>query len=404
MSTVTINRVGMDQVVVEFVQTGSHELSTSIKDELLDANKNYVFCVDSLNVPLDRVPIQPDVGIPLFTIFKRNVGQNIDAGVPNRILNISPPGGLQNACVLAGKHFDVCSAVEEINSFCRGFERYYTENGLLNFSVYGQAAGQVNANPPILPMPAKNAQQIEDTGLYKLLRFEVASDGSAVLIGTSNFWNNFFLSFSRRGGELLGLSDKLVTYLLNAGGGGANPVTLHGLSYTAKAGVITPNLLITNVGVIREAPLNRTVQVYSSTSLFTTLDARVKVELESHLPIENNMLIRDEKEQVDRNIAEVFFQNEAIASFEFDSAGTITSKKIATKVYCGLYPLIKKSSPNKTYHKLLTSYNLRYFRFHLYVTFRTYDSVTDLWKFSRKALDVPKNLFWSCSLRFCSEV
>ena len=73
MSNFTVNRNGLDQVTLEFMTTGRSEGSVNLRDALLDESKNYVFCVDHLNAPLDGVPITKTLGTELFRVL-RNAG------------------------------------------------------------------------------------------------------------------------------------------------------------------------------------------------------------------------------------------------------------------------------------------------------------------------------------------
>jgi len=218
--------------------------------------------------------------------------------------------------------------------------------------------------------------------------------------GTSNFWNNFFLGFTREGAELLGVSGFLRAVTLPRAG--ADDVILNTLSYSLEAGEIVSTHLLTNVNIIRAGGLVRTIETRSEYSLNSSLDARVKIQLESHLPMQRNLLIRDEKEKVDNAIAEVFFENESKSTFSFDKVGELSTKTITSNSFCGQYPLIKKFERNKQFHKLLTSYDLRFFRFHLYITWRKYDSTKDIWTFVKEQMKIPKDLFWDFSLRFIS--
>ena len=54
MTSVSINKSGQDQVVLELMQTGSYETSVNMKNYLLDSGLTYMFSVVSLSVPLNN--------------------------------------------------------------------------------------------------------------------------------------------------------------------------------------------------------------------------------------------------------------------------------------------------------------------------------------------------------------
>ena len=89
MSSYLINRSGVDQVSVEFMQTGRSETSCSLHNDLLDGTKQYHFCVDSMNIPLNNTPLNRHKGTELFRILRRNVGTNIELEDLNTSINIA---------------------------------------------------------------------------------------------------------------------------------------------------------------------------------------------------------------------------------------------------------------------------------------------------------------------------
>ena len=115
-------------------------------------------------------------------------------------------------------------------------------------------------------------------------------------------------------------------------------------------------------------------------------------------------MIREEKETVNRFICEVFFQNRVKSSVTFDEDGNFQDQTLTNILYTGMFPFIKKSDNNKQWNKLLTSYALRYFRFAIHITYRSYDSAKNKWTFKTKPLPIDKSKYWDFSLRFLSLV
>ena len=75
MSSVIINKTTSDVVDIELVQSGSHTISTVLRDSLLDGSKDYSFAAVHLSVPLEATPMFPlKSEFELFTIHRRNAG------------------------------------------------------------------------------------------------------------------------------------------------------------------------------------------------------------------------------------------------------------------------------------------------------------------------------------------
>ena len=144
-------------------------------------------------------------------------------------------------------------------------------------------------------------------------------------------------------------------------------------------------------------------EVVAESPLYQTVDQRIKISVESHLPMASNIAISDEKETVDRTICEKYFENHLESTVQFDSDGTFQSQDLSTRVYSGQYSFIRKSDRRTQWHKLLTAYELRFFRFHIYITYRLYDAATDRWYLKKQFLDIPDDKYWSMTLHFISE-
>ena len=75
MSTAVFNRTGQDTTSVEFIQHAESETQVTLRHELLDGEKDYVFGVTGLSVPLQDCPIHPVTeSAAIFTIQRRRIG------------------------------------------------------------------------------------------------------------------------------------------------------------------------------------------------------------------------------------------------------------------------------------------------------------------------------------------
>ena len=189
----------------------------------------------------------------------------------------------------------------------------------------------------------------------------------------------------------------------------APPVTDYFLAVTTVDNVVrydAASWVVTNVNpnIIQTGNNTREAFIYSEHSLYLTLDHRVKVSLSSHLPMLNNLLVKEQKETVDRMICEVFFENKVVSSVTFDEEGIFKEQSLTNTIYAGMFPFIKKSDRSKQWHRLMTSYSLRFFRFSIYITYRNYDAAKDTWVFNTDKLPIEKTKYWDFSLRFLSLV
>ena len=401
MTSVQINRVGTDQVTLNLMQTGSDETSVSLRHNLLDEKLSYHFAVTSLTVPLNNAPIfKVAVDTEILRIGRRNAGTSlaVDANV-----TISP-GYPHYIADDNRKFFDVTTLVRDLNSWARGFEMYQTLLGIPDLAAYG-GVGNVEVGP-LIRLPAKDVLGIAATGTYSFLKFKLSPDGRLSVTGSTHFWNNFFLRFTSFGAALLGFTKEVHT-IPHVGAGPF--VDDYYIAFTTTAGGIQTNTsawvdLDPNVGYnILQGNNTKDATSTANSPLYQIADQRVSVSVESHLPISNNIAISDEKETVDRTIVEKFFESQLECTVNFDQDGSFSSQEITSKVYSGQIAFIKKSDNHTQWHRLLTAFQLSYFRFHLFITYRVYNIATNTWYLKREALKVPDDQFWEMELRFISD-
>ena len=216
------NRIGLDEVTLELNQVGKNETEVNLKHPLLDDKKNYHFCVDNLQIPLNLCPIFDLTDVELFRIERRNVGEaltvaNIDANLPFTV-PINP-------------FYDVGAFVAHMSNWARQFEDYVTTGlGLdeelkihginaadfVDVVITADTLAEAVANgfvgvTEIEALHPRTEEEVNDFGRYDLLSFSLLADMSLQINGSKNFWNNYFISFSRIGAELLGISNSLET-------------------------------------------------------------------------------------------------------------------------------------------------------------------------------------------------
>ena len=151
------------------------------------------------------------------------------------------------------------------------------------------------------------------------------------------------------------------------------------------------------------APNNGQNTAFSSHHpIYSTADQRVKVSVATHLPTMANVLVQNEKQSSNKDIAEAFFQNQVTSEVNYN-AGVFTTRLIS-RVYSGQCNMIKKFDSHHQWNRLMNSYGVRYLRFYLFISYREYDVATDKFKIAKYPLVIEKDQYWSANIKFVSEV
>ena len=426
MTTVEINRSGTDQTTLDIFQTGSYESSVALRHDLLDAKLNYHFAVTSLSVPLNEAPIfkltEPK---ELFRIERREGGQSVNAN-----LTLHEPG---NGAVPVPterwlfairptvKFFDVSSFVKYLANFCRGFNQWWTLNTEGN-GFDPQAGGYSGVGAAL---PGRTEAEIGGgLGNYAFLTVKLTADGTLQLVGSDYFWNNFVLRFTRLGGAVLGFFDQLEEVAIQGTGVAGSVRELH-----MVAGVETVNTPYANLQAVQhyfiakslvgglfvarwldpatgQIELGNMVQeaiISSDHPIYQSVDQRIKLTVETHMPIASSISVEDEVEKVDRSICDVYFESRLQNQIKFGETGAFESMTMSSAMWAGQANLIKKSDVNFQWNKLSTAAYLKLFRFQLYIWYRIWNDTKREWTLSRGKLVVPTEQFWELSVRFVSD-
>jgi len=390
---VEANRTNVDQVSIQLFETGSSETSVTLRHALLDETLKYHFGVTSLNVPLDGCPIMQDVtqAQELFRIERRNVGADLTT---NNSVTLQAPFGAGAAdrfppyTIDPGRRFyDAVSFVRHVANYCRIFEAFQSAHGLADLTLYG--AANANGAAPNTAIPALVAPNT-----YEFIKCRVSSDGRVVFSFSTHFTNNFYMRFTQRGVEYFGLTNEVLESVPGH----------YYLVFTTVGGVQLKSQVWTdNLNVIQLGNNTTASEVLGDAPIFELLDHRVSISVESHLPVASSIMVVDGKEKLDRKVCERFFESPLKTAVVFDSDGQFQSTEVARRVYNGMVSFVKKSDPNITWYRLLTSAGLYFFRFHLYNTYRRYDEASNTWALETKRLNVSKTQYWEMELSFISD-
>ena len=389
MTTVQVNKTGTDYIELELTQADSFETTCYLKENILDNALSYHFCVTELSVPLHGTPIFPIKETQrLFRVLRRNVGRPprvsfYPENPTDYIDNIIPAVNGADVSVYnihpQYPFFDIGDFCKDLSRWVRGFNYGASLAGIDEWN-HGDAGDLENMGAD----EAANAP-------YEFLRLSLSCDGSLLLEGFPIFWNNYFIEFTSYGAALLGIDRSLLLNNLLGFTIAQAPTRYVAKAFLDGAGVIIPG------GVLQE------IIVDTSSPIFETADQRIKITVESHLSVASNTEIIDEQQTVNRDIVEIFFENQVQTETKYDESGRYSGLSLHTKLYSGQHSMVRRSDRHNQWNRLLNAFELRYFRFQLYVTYRLWDSHAEKWKLQRQKMNIPKGTFWVMNIRFVSD-
>ena len=404
MTTVEINRSGTDQASIDIFQTGSFESAVTLKHDLLDSKLNYHFAVTSLSVPLNKAPIfKLTAPVELFRLERRDVGNSVaddlTLHIPGDAANIVPAYIREFSINPNNKMYDVTSFVKLISNWTRGFNQYWTLQGFNPTAAGYSGAGNA------LAQRTQAQMDNPDIGAYQLINVRLTADGTLQFVGSDIFWNNFVFRFTREGAARLGYYNQIES--VNRPGGVAfqEDTTHYFIAKTMEGGLSTNTWLGVGgvVGDILAANMLQEVIISSDHPLYQSVDQRIKCTVEWHGPSANNVAILDEKETIDRSSAEAYFESKLENMIRFDEEGVYENMTMQSAMYAGQTNFIRKSDANFQWNKLSTAYELKFFRFQVYIWYRVWNDATQRWQLTKDKLIVPDQQYWELSVRFVSD-
>ena len=402
MTTVSINRSGTDQASIDIFQTGSFESAVTLRHDLLDSKLNYHFAVTSLSVPLNKAPIfKLTAPVELFRIERRDVGNSVAADLtlhhPGNVGDIVPAAVRVFTIRPDTRMYDVTSFVKLISNWTRGFEQYWTLAG------FDPTAGGYSDDG--IALPQLTYAQMAIYNPYDFINIRLTADGTLQFVGSDIFWNNFVFRFTREGAARLGFYKQIQSVNRPAGGAFAEVTTHYFIAKTLDAGALTNTWLGVGdvAGDILAGNMLQETLISSDHPLYQSVDQRIKCTVEWHGPSANNVAIIDEKETIDRSIAEAYFESKLENMIRFDEAGIFENMTMQSAMYAGQTNFIRKSDANFQWNKLSTAYELKFFRFQVYIWYRVWNDATQRWNLTKDKLIVPDQQYWELSVRFVSD-
>ena len=234
--------------------------------------------------------------------------------------------------------------------------------------------------------------------LTDYLRIRLNADGCVEIIGTSIFWNNFAIQFSEYGKVLMGVhsfvdKDNIMSVTQNP-----NSRLEYSMFHDPADTIYT----LTGAGSVR-IPLTETVRIAGSYPLFRNLDHRYFVSVETDLLVSQAIKVVDGRQTIDRSICKVFFPTDCRVLLESENGVLREDVDFEINTRIGQHSFVKKTEPSRQWTALQTSYDLRFYRFHLYITYRYFDAANH-WVFSRMKYPFTKDDSWTLGLEFVSKI
>ena len=385
MSEIVLNRQGIDQVGFSISTAGDSVASCTLDDLLLDPSLEYMLRVQELNAPVS--------GIPLFGFEKDSTPINRELfRVKRRIAGHT----LAQFQAIGG----AAETTTQVNGFDSSFRTQ--DNGLIYYNItgfltsLGKHANNFTQKQDIIGVGVVGGALGSPGSHTEYLRTRLNADGCVEFIGTTFFWENFCLQFTDYGIALLGITSVdannilAVSTLVNNAGVEFNMFDVNGAVINTTT---NPNY----------TPTLETVKVVGTVPIFKNLDHRYFVSVETDLLVSQAIKVVDGRQTIDRSICKVFFPTTCKVLLESENGILREDVDFEVDTHVGQYSFVRKTMPSRQWTALQTSYDLRFFRFHLYVTYRFFDAAGK-WIFQRSKYPIGQSDSWSLALEFVSKL
>lgn len=363
MTTVKLNHEGVDVVEIKASTSASNNIHFTAKDNLFNADLNYIFAVTDLNVDCSNLPIfHPSTAEPVFAIRKR---QN---NFP--LADHSPE---MNIAVAGRKYYDTSTFMSDVSAVAFTFSKEQDANGL----------GLI---------PANHYKTLAG-GPFFYLKIGFDACGRIMIEGVSEFWNHFVLEFSHFSVKLFQLEDVVDDN---------NILSLTMLPDPNGIDTVQTAQLFDAVGNINPGNILTLETVIGKGSVLKFCDQRLFLTVETHLPIQRNIRVHNSKEQTDPSILRVPFNNNANSTIYCKNGIIVDDISLTTRSYVGRVNFAKKTQPIQQWNTLTSSFEQKIFRFQLYCIYNRFAGGS----FAQTKIAVPFTELgeWDLSLRFVSKI
>ena len=362
MSSVIVNKVGLDLVDLNIEQTGEPQTDMFFQEPLLDHTRDYVVAISELSIPLGEEPmlsnIDSDKNRTLGYIRRKSDGGTVDD---------VPYATLRTDRRLCNSPSDLCNRV---SNFFYTFWKLYSQNATaqLDAIVKGHNDNSVIAH--------------------------FTTSGVVTVSATRLWWNNFYFELTPYGIEILGFDKtRLVSgkYLQ--------------FSLALDNTVSSTNMLDNNDQFIFNTPANaikaQKLETLSDHSIFRYAEHRLRVEIDADLSIPSNILIENGNQKMHYNIGSYAISHEYTGEITISNDNILSSEiKLQTPIYIGNTVVKSKVDPTSDWYTIVSSANVQNMRLTVIVLRREWNRVSEKWELVRSKLKMDPKAMWSATLKF----
>ena len=378
MTQVVLNRFGVDHVELTMTTSGSNVASATTDNQLLNPTLDYVLRINELNCPTSTIPIfPPNTEEELFRIKQRVAGTTVvafNAGMDTVFNTIftTTQGGIQ--------HFTTAS-----------FLTHLAKQGS-NFTTLQDGIGLGGVAPA--------------NSRHEYLKIRLNGDGCAEFVASAVFWNHFAIQFSDYGKILFGVQEYVNNDNIMAITKRADLTLIYELFDIDYPDAQPPYV---GTGNVIDIPNNvafqqviNTVRIVGRVPIFKNLDHRLYVSVETDLNTQDSIRIIDGKESNDRTIAKKYFVESAKVLLTSDDGLLLEDVNYELEAFVGQHSFIKKTEPSRQWVTLTSSFEQRFFRFQVYITYRRFED--GKFVFTRYKYPITKEDYWTLGIEFVSKV
>ena len=385
MSDVVLNRIGIDHVSLNMTTMGDSIASTTLNELLLDPTKEYVCRITELNAPVSSLPLfgfnqlAAPLNVELFRVKTRIAGTTHAA--------FEFGGSETTGLGLVG--FE-----SNLNTLGAGDRVYFSPGSFI--TELGRHSNNVTQELDLVGgFPV--AGVVADSK-HNYFNIRLNADGCAEFIGSSIFWNNFCIQFTPYGKALFGVQSYVDKYNI--------------MGITTR--LVDDKLLyrvFTDADVMIDFAANPLyivavdqLKIIGGYPIFKHLDHRYFVSVETDLLVQQSLKVVDGVQSVDRSLCKSFFPSLVKVNLQSEGGVLKEDVDIQMETRVGQHAFIKKTQPSEHWVSLQTSYDVRFFRFHLYVTYMSFDEASNIFVFRRSQFPITNDDSWDISVEFVSKL
>jgi len=370
MSSVIVNKIGLDLVDLNIEQTGEPQTDMFFQEPLLDHTRDYVVAISELSIPLGEEPmlsnIDSDKNKTLGYIRRKSIGGTVDDVLSELDVLAVPYATLRTDRRLCNSPADLCGVV---SNFLSTFWKLYAQVGTVQVSaiVAGDVASTVKAH--------------------------FTTSGIITISATLLWWNNFYLELTPYGVEILGFNKSRL-------------VNSKYLQFSIAANETPDSLELLDNGVfIHNPPSNATkgnfVETLSDHSIFRYAEHRLRVEIDADLSIPSNIMIENGKQKMHYNIGSYAISHEYSGEITISSNNLLSTQiKLKTPIYIGNTIVKSKIDPTTDWYSIVSSANVQNMRLTIIVLRREWNRVKEKWELVRSKLKMDPKATWTGTLKF----